>query len=45
MKKVAEINKMEDLVATDRGLREQYLKKCYYWLEFYYLEEYARQTV
>lgn len=30
----AEINEMEDLVATKRGLRDKFLKNWFYWHEF-----------
>lgn len=34
LRKVADIHKMKDLVATDRGLREQFFKRWFYWLDF-----------
>lgn len=42
LKKIVDIHKMEDLVAIDQGRREQFSKKWYYWLQFFYSEEYAR---
>lgn len=42
LRKVADIHRMEDLIATEKGTREQFLKKWYYWLEFFYSEEYTR---
>lgn len=45
LKRIAEINEMEDLVATDRGLREKFLKKWFYWHEFTYSEEHAELMI
>lgn len=41
LKKVAKINAMDDLVARERGLREKFFKKWFYWLKLIYSEEYA----
>lgn len=38
LEKVVEINELEDLVATERGLHKKLLKK---WYTFVYLEEYT----
>lgn len=40
LKKVAEINELEDLVATERGLLDKFFKKLFYWHECVYSEEY-----
>lgn len=45
LKKIADIYKMEDLIATDKGNSEKFLKKWYYWREFFYSEEHARLIV
>lgn len=37
IEKVAEINELEDLVATERGLQEKFLKKRFYWHDLYIL--------
>ncbi|PIO14300.1 hypothetical protein AB205_0070540 [Aquarana catesbeiana] len=40
------MNAMEDLVATEKGLREKFLKKnVFYWHEFVYSEEYAELAI
>lgn len=42
LKKIADIYNMEDLIVTEKGNSEKFLKKWYYWREFFYSEEHAR---
>lgn len=38
--RVPEINEIEDPVPTKRGLHDKFLKKCFFWHDFTYTEEY-----
>lgn len=40
LKRVTENNKMEDVVTTERGVHDKFLKKLFLWHEFVYSQEY-----
>lgn len=40
LRKVAHLNEMEDLISTERGTRDKFMKRWFYWHEFTFTTEY-----